>query len=41
MGVSVEEPEEAVLEFRELLLAGKSIVVLEVIVQQMNGLGLE
>lgn len=39
--VVVEEAEELVLELRELLLAGEATVVFEVVVQQMDGFGLE
>lgn len=41
MGISVEESEESILEFRELLIAGKSIIILKIVVQQMNGLWFE
>lgn len=41
MGISVEESEKSVLEFREFLLIRKSIIILKVVVQQMNGLRFE
>lgn len=39
MGISVEESEKSVLEFREFLLVRESIIVLKVVIEQMNGLG--
>jgi hypothetical protein len=41
MGVVIEKSEEFVFEFGEFLLVGETGIVLEVIVEQVDGLGLE